>query len=515
MSQLLSLPIARATNSNNAALSGAKLYFYRTGTTTPVSVYTTSALSVAHANPVVADSGGLFAAIFLDPAVTYRAILKTSADVTIADFDPVNSLAELSVRDYGAVGDNSTDNTSALANAVAGAVALGARLRIPAGTYRYATSPNWANEALQVICEPGVVLYHTGTGVAFNLDGGAAGGGIHRFRLEGQPTIRGNANTTYGIDLRACHHVHIEANIRDVATAVFRSRWMVCGELWLRASTLAIGGFSPVPVSGIVLDERGSGEQTSACTFHNPIIEGVSGYGLVLTSAVMNTFVGGTSETNGGGITLGANATQNTIINLDMEANSGVDLACSGSRNTFIGCLADDNATVGGDSNVFIGGIFDDITVDASGDGNQFIGVAYSSAAGAFTDNGTKTGKLKVRNQTTSNFDNDSFLLPSAAWLSDPAGNQRLYFDPANTNYYKATSNHIFRDATDAALLTIDSGGIKLLSGDAIQINSQQVVGGRGAALPADATDLATALTLVNAIKARLKATGGHGLVAD
>lgn len=47
------------------------------------------------------------------------------------------------------------------------------------------------------------------------------------------------------------------------------------------------------------------------------------------------------------------------------------------------------------------------------------------------------------------------------------------------------------------------------------RVGSNKVVGARGAALPADATDLATAITLVNAIKSRIKTTGGHGLVAD
>jgi hypothetical protein len=81
-------PVVRATDANNLALSGAKWYFYTTGTTTPAAVYTTSALSVAHPNPVVADSGGLFAPIYLDPAVTYRAILKTAGGTTIQDVDP-------------------------------------------------------------------------------------------------------------------------------------------------------------------------------------------------------------------------------------------------------------------------------------------------------------------------------------------------------------------------------------------------------------------------------------------
>lgn len=48
-----------------------------------------------------------------------------------------------------------------------------------------------------------------------------------------------------------------------------------------------------------------------------------------------------------------------------------------------------------------------------------------------------------------------------------------------------------------------------------IKVNGNKVVGARGAALPADATDLASVITLANAIKARMKVTGGHGLVAD
>jgi hypothetical protein len=47
------------------------------------------------------------------------------------------------------------------------------------------------------------------------------------------------------------------------------------------------------------------------------------------------------------------------------------------------------------------------------------------------------------------------------------------------------------------------------------KVDGVKVLGNQGAALPADATDLATAIALANAIKARLKVTGGHGLVAD
>jgi hypothetical protein len=69
---------------------GAKYFFYVSGTTTPATVYTSGARTTAAANPVVADSGGLFAPIFLDPAVTYRAILKDSSGSVIQDIDPIS-----------------------------------------------------------------------------------------------------------------------------------------------------------------------------------------------------------------------------------------------------------------------------------------------------------------------------------------------------------------------------------------------------------------------------------------
>lgn len=74
---------------NGNPYAGAKLYFYVTGTTTLQNTYSDSALSSANTNPVVADANGLFSAIYLDPTLTYKAVLKTSADVTIWTRDPI------------------------------------------------------------------------------------------------------------------------------------------------------------------------------------------------------------------------------------------------------------------------------------------------------------------------------------------------------------------------------------------------------------------------------------------
>lgn len=82
---------SRALDANGNTLAGAQLAFYVTGTSTPATVYSSSALTTPLTNPVTADSGGLFPAIYLDPGVTYRAILKSSAGVTLSDIDPIGS----------------------------------------------------------------------------------------------------------------------------------------------------------------------------------------------------------------------------------------------------------------------------------------------------------------------------------------------------------------------------------------------------------------------------------------
>ena len=84
-----------------SSLAGAQLYFYEAGTTTPITTYTTDAISVAHNHPVVADSDGVFAPIFINQEVnaTYRMQLYTSADVLKKDID--NLPADPSMNDIG------------------------------------------------------------------------------------------------------------------------------------------------------------------------------------------------------------------------------------------------------------------------------------------------------------------------------------------------------------------------------------------------------------------------------
>lgn len=70
--------------------SGAKLYFYDTGTSTPKDTYSDSAATTPNTNPVVANSSGVFGDIWIEGA--YRVVLRDSRDIQIWEADPVESV---------------------------------------------------------------------------------------------------------------------------------------------------------------------------------------------------------------------------------------------------------------------------------------------------------------------------------------------------------------------------------------------------------------------------------------
>lgn len=93
---MLFTPRFQAVDSNGAPYSGAKLYFYQSGTTTGITVYQDSGKVTPHTNPVVADSAGNFAEIYVDTD-PFKVVLKTSADVTLETIDAIPLLAGASI----------------------------------------------------------------------------------------------------------------------------------------------------------------------------------------------------------------------------------------------------------------------------------------------------------------------------------------------------------------------------------------------------------------------------------
>lgn len=75
-----------ALDLNGGPVAGAKLFFYENETTTLKAIYTSAALSVAHANPVIANAAGVFPSIFADEAEEF------SVAITDADGNPISGL---------------------------------------------------------------------------------------------------------------------------------------------------------------------------------------------------------------------------------------------------------------------------------------------------------------------------------------------------------------------------------------------------------------------------------------
>lgn len=160
-------------DSSGNMLAGGRLYTYVPGTSTPKAAYTTSAGTTAHTNPIVLDSRGE-AAIYWTGA--YDVVLRTAADALIwgperleesasalaatggADlvgFSHSVSYATSTVgkklkqvvcvddAPYGALGDNSTDDLTAVQAAIDAVNTLGGGTVIfrPGATYRMSAGP--------------------------------------------------------------------------------------------------------------------------------------------------------------------------------------------------------------------------------------------------------------------------------------------------------------------------------------------------------------------------------------
>ncbi|HSH17242.1 MAG TPA: hypothetical protein VLD18_14465 [Verrucomicrobiae bacterium] len=119
MARLLLPPGFQVVDSTGEPVSGAKVYFYATGTTTDKTVYQNEGLSTPHTQPVVADSAGVVAAVYGTEADDYKVVFETSADVEIRTVDPLPNLAVTAAMIAATRGDLLQGNASSVFEALA------------------------------------------------------------------------------------------------------------------------------------------------------------------------------------------------------------------------------------------------------------------------------------------------------------------------------------------------------------------------------------------------------------
>lgn len=215
---------AQFFDNSGVILSGGLVYTYAAGTTTPQTAYTTNSGSTAHTNPIVLDSAGRVASggeIWLTDAIAYKFVLKTSAGVTIATYDNVTGNASgiyasfaassgssligfiqngvgavattvqaklrqtVSVKDFGAVGDGTTNDTAAIQLAVNYAASSGKTLVVPAGNYLSTTGDVYLSPGINIVGEgQGITTFTLGNGATtayFWYSGSRADPGLYQF----------------------------------------------------------------------------------------------------------------------------------------------------------------------------------------------------------------------------------------------------------------------------------------------------------------------------------------------
>ncbi len=83
---LLPLSLDRLVDTDGAPLGGGKVFVYDAGTTNPRDVFSDNALTVAAANPVVADAGGYIEPRYIGTG-DYRIVITDANDMTIKTAD--------------------------------------------------------------------------------------------------------------------------------------------------------------------------------------------------------------------------------------------------------------------------------------------------------------------------------------------------------------------------------------------------------------------------------------------
>jgi hypothetical protein len=82
---------AQFFSNDGVPLAGGLIYTYLAGTSTPAATYTSASGAIAHSNPIVLDSAGRVPSgeIWLTDGISYKFVLKDSANVLIATYDNI------------------------------------------------------------------------------------------------------------------------------------------------------------------------------------------------------------------------------------------------------------------------------------------------------------------------------------------------------------------------------------------------------------------------------------------
>jgi hypothetical protein len=317
----------------------------------------------------------------------------------------------LSVKDFGATGDGTTDDTAAIQSAINAAPSTGAIIYLPTGTYRITAALTWSgknalrltgarsgqdgtNKATRILCDTaGIVM----------LDGRDA---LHS-HIDGL-LLDGNAKAQYGIRLGigATHDQHVL--IQDVVINTVTNGSGVALSLGYNAGgagSVADSAFRNLQINGCKIGVDNYAQDNN---FYDCVVAGCSTGGLVVRSFSQSNWHGGIFSGNAVDILLetSAQAQSQSFYGVWFETSTGGIVSCVGgscfATFLFAGCPALSTAstsqlmdftaingpvTIVGGLNYPVGGSSSTIKTNATG---SYVAQNYGEGSGiSFTFTGS------------------------------------------------------------------------------------------------------------------------------
>lgn len=287
-----------------------------------------------------------------------------------------------------------TDMQAAIDAAISAGSGDGPAVVFPAGTYAYATAPNFGLNNLTVQASGKVLLKHTGTGNILTI-GDPLSADLVNVQVLGNFQVQGNASSgTDGVVIsHITHGSIIELCGRGAPSAMFTVSNSVDAVHRLSVS-VNMGTLSPVPTTGIKVVDSTDSEFYVIVDSAVPAITN----GLVVQHSSGCRFSGAV-ESCDTGITENSTCRRNRYDGMDCEGNATLDMQLNGSStvifsnyiNSVITTAIATAATTQG--LVFIGGQIRSINLNASSQNTLFLGVQFPATAGLGV---TGTGTYKM-----------------------------------------------------------------------------------------------------------------------
>jgi hypothetical protein len=348
---------AQFFDNNGVPLSGGLLYTYAAGTTTPAATYTSSSGGTANSNPIVLDSAGRPPSeIWLTTGSSYKFVLQTSLAVQIGSWDNIPGVNDftaltsqlanqsnaalgdaligfkqantsglisgavgrtvhqklqdlVSVKDFGATGDGTTDDTTAIQAAIYYAQTNGGCVYLPAGIYIITSSLNvQINSGGLPYTRPSI--RGDGVGATTILQTANASGLIITGSLADPAdymeladfTLQGKDGANYGTGIGFSDSAFV--NITNVEVTGWDTGVYGVDTLSITFTRLV----SRFNVNGFRFESSGSGtgytSEPNAITMLGCTIGNNTNYGGWVVGAGAFNFVGGSIESNGEGTTM-------------------------------------------------------------------------------------------------------------------------------------------------------------------------------------------------------------------